>query len=95
MIGGLIISTILRWTSEFMGSKIFLTTLVTPYSGATCKALRTLIINIFGPMKGVFRVFSPRTSRIRVAPSPKTLFFGSDVRFLYEGNRIRIGATVF
>ena len=69
--------------------------LVTPYSGATCKALRTLIINIFGPMKGVFRVFSPRTSRIRVAPSPKTLFFGSDVRFLYEGNRIRIGATVF
>ena len=69
--------------------------LVTPYSGATCKALRTLIINIFGPMKGVFRVFSPRTSRIRVAASPKTLFFGSDARFLYEGNRIRIGATVF
>jgi hypothetical protein len=26
LIGGLIISTILRWTSEFMGSKIFLTT---------------------------------------------------------------------
>jgi hypothetical protein len=46
-------------------------------------------------MKGLFRVFSPRTSRIRVALSPKTFFFGSDVRFLYEGNRIRIGATVF
>ena len=74
---------------------LFYRVVVTPYSGATCKALRTLIINIFGPMKGVFRVFSPRTSRIRVAPSPKTLFFGSDVRFLYEGNRIRIGATVF
>jgi hypothetical protein len=67
---------------------------VTPYSGATCKAQDTLIINTFGPMKGVFRVFSPRTSRIRVAPSSKTRFFGSDVRFLYEGNRIRIGATV-
>ena len=69
--------------------------LVTPHSGATCKAQDTLIITIFDPMKGVFRVFSPRTSRIRVAASPKTLFFGSDVRFLYEGNRIRIGATVF